>query len=170
MIQYYPCAPACLMSILSAYGYSSKRHCSVYIKIHRKQFRLPCLARTLGQRWIRVIFPSWETEKSASSRMAAWARPNPGRISNQPYLPEQGMCEPPASQSGDGERKRTEKQSITFRDQCSKNPLQARASSGQILSVEERQGSVLLNLSERKDQTPSKNLRRSAERRDLNTQ
>lgn len=126
------------------------------------------LAGCTGRRRLRLILSSGQ-ESPCTSRGVVYRVWGNSRIeTHRSLLPQSGMRKSSAPSSKNASRKCAGKQRFSDRDQCSKNALPERASAGQVLQLEARQGSVLLHLPKRKTEALTVGAHRPTEGNNIN--
>lgn len=146
-----PCVPVMPFVSLRGYENTSKRHRKVYRQASEKFNGLSRMARSVGQRWLRLVFLDGKTSKSTSCFLVVLSWIFTRRHSCRPYLSQPGLCESATFEIGDASGKCFGEQRLSASDQCSENTLSRRTFVRQNLYFQTRRCSLLFDLRQRKE-------------------
>lgn len=131
------------------------RQRSIRIENRTRKEGLHKLDRSPRQGRIRNILPLWEKSSCESRGVAVFGGADSKGHAHWAHLPKSAVRESTAFEDRNPCAKRIGKQRFDYRYKRSKDALPRRASFRQIIPIQTREGSILLNLPSRKTEADS---------------
>lgn len=161
-----PCDP--VSSVVSVGNDYQLRNRTIQQQDQSKFQGLHGVAGCARQGRIRIILSSRKYSTCSPRFMGYRPRTNRSRIGRGSSVQQSRVCESAASKADDDAGELAGKQQLHTGDQCSENSLQAGASFRQVVSVQKREGEVLLNLPIGENKAPTNWAHRYIERNRVN--